>query len=241
MRQGAGRHGGQTDYRGLEHSWYTVWNCVLVKFCDGSPSLVPCPQRWITRECYDNDGNLTDARLVPDFALQRAFETRSSRRVRSIDSDHRATIIEKIVLLFESKPTPKNPSDAAVAHALLGGRVDLVRQMSYFFAGQEKKKVKYKDRKVIGMYAAGPYWAWEVFTPDQAKPASKNKDATYRPDDEDEEEAPALPQDVRYFKLGTRGSENAMREMLREIYRLPGSEQFPAEEGVFIFEIPRRR
>ncbi|KAL5520848.1 hypothetical protein ACEPAF_2851 [Sanghuangporus sanghuang] len=135
---------------------------------------------------HNNDDKLVKRWLIPDFTVQRTAETgllRRSNRTKNVSRSHftpRGRISQKTVALLEIKPFPDEMNDETISNDLSAARSQLMRQIDRLFA---KKTWKKKKKVVVGIWAAGDYWSWRIFKPDDLgiKPASKNLDATYRP------------------------------------------------------------
>ncbi|KAL5514662.1 hypothetical protein ACEPAG_1978 [Sanghuangporus baumii] len=177
---------------GYEHYWYSPWNCVLVAICGPTRTLIPCPQRSISGTIFDNDENPVDRRLIPDFTIRRVDEktapVRRSNRSQASLRKHfspRGKIVQKSVAFLEIKPFPNELDDGTIFKDLVAARRDLERQIRLFFGKQNKKndEKNKKSKAVIGIWAAGDYWNWRKFTPDEpgVKPVSRNVDETFRP------------------------------------------------------------
>ncbi|KAL5478500.1 hypothetical protein ACEPAI_2684 [Sanghuangporus weigelae] len=187
QRNQKGRGHKKGAFRGFEHFWYSPWNCVLISICGPTKTLVPCPQRSISGTVLDNDGNPVDRRLIPDFTIRRVDETaphvpvRRSNRSRPSLREHfspKGKISQKSVAFLEIKTFPDEFDDSTICNGLSAARKDLDKQIRLFFGKKNKK-----NKAVIGIWAAGDYWNWRKFTPDDLglKPASRNVDETYRP------------------------------------------------------------
>lgn len=136
-------------------------------------------------------------------------------------------IFQKVGAFVEIKPATDDRSDAAIRRGLTNACQSLMEQISLFFV--KKGDNNKKDLAVVGIYAAGHYWSWDIFTPENtwsAKPVSVHKDGTYRPDKEEISKL-SFPIVTRpYFMLGHRQSNAEMEKVTKAIYKLPGSEPF---------------
>ncbi|KAL5497806.1 hypothetical protein ACEPAH_2737 [Sanghuangporus vaninii] len=192
-------------FRGLEHYWYSTWNCVLVALFGPTKTLIPCPQPYVSSAVHNNDEKLIKRWLIPDFTVQRIAETsplRRSKRTQKLPRRHfnpEGRISQKTVALFEIKPFPDETSDMTICNDLAGACSQLMRQIEHLFT---KRSWKNKEKVVVGIWAAGDYWSWRIFKLGDLgiKPASKNIDATYRP--------PSVSEKSEEIPLSEQGSDD---------------------------------
>ncbi|KAL5478508.1 hypothetical protein ACEPAI_2692 [Sanghuangporus weigelae] len=156
-----------------EHPWYGVWFCALAKLCQDKNTLYACPQHWVTHDIEDQDDRKKQERLIPDFLLMKA----------AYAGDRQEITIHQIVTLIEIKRFPaEDRTEVGISDAIGTALHDLKKQIAVYFKDGdiwEDQGVK----KVVGVFVAGHYWSWKLFTPDNLEraPVSDHEDPTYVP------------------------------------------------------------
>lgn len=236
------------DYRGLEHHWYGPWICALVLLCEADPTMIPCPQRWVSSSVFNDEDEEIKRWLISDFTILRVKKNprqpaegppRRSARLQchppaqeQVQDDNARPaprrllrVLQKVAALVEVKCPPIGDTHERIIIALQEARLTLAEQAKILFS--KKNQLRKKKRMVIGIFAAGNFWSWQRLTPDNigVKPLSTNQDPTWGPD------VPQIPEipEWDYYELGTPESDIAMREVRDAMRMLPGSTVFNSQ------------
>ncbi|KAL5492920.1 hypothetical protein ACEPAI_4368 [Sanghuangporus weigelae] len=179
---------GRQDHRGHEHVWYETWNTTLTRVVLCLNSVNVAPQTRVSRMIKKSDGRFHIRSRIPDFGLIRQAEY--VRKIENGVEVIKKKLYSRLIAIVEIKPAPENNSADRVRRALGEAYGDLCFQVEVFFAEHPDVNA------IIGIFAAGTYWNYEVFT--------RNLDDTST-DEEDED-------DESYRLSSERGSSSQARE-----------------------------
>ncbi|KAL5530945.1 hypothetical protein ACEPAG_3821 [Sanghuangporus baumii] len=175
-------------YRGHEHVWYETWNITLTRVVLCLNSVNVAPQTRLSRMIKKSDGGFRIRSCIPDFGLIRQAEY--VRKIESGVEVIKKRLHSRLIAIVEIKPAPENNSADRVRRALAEVHGDLCFQVEVFFAGHPDANA------IIGIFAAGTYWNYEVFT--------RNLDDTSTDEDDEDDES--------YRPSSERGSSSQARE-----------------------------
>ncbi|KAL5536354.1 hypothetical protein ACEPAF_176 [Sanghuangporus sanghuang] len=176
---------GRQDHRGHEYVWYETWDTTLNRAILSLNSLSVAPQPRVSMKIKKRDGGFRIQSRIPDFGLVR--RTKYIRKMEGGVEVIKKKLHSRLVAIVEIKPAPADTSAHKVLDALEEAYFDLCAQVGVFFAGNPDIK------EIIGIFAAGTYWNFEIFARNSGDTSSDDDD-----DDDDEDDESYKPSSERH-------------------------------------------
>ncbi|OCB92125.1 hypothetical protein A7U60_g519 [Sanghuangporus baumii] len=175
---------GRQDHRGHEYVWYETWDTTLNRAILSLNSLSVAPQSRVSRKIKKRDGGFRIQSRIPDFGLVR--RTKYIRKMEGGVEVIKKKLHSRLVAIVEIKPAPADTSAHKVLDALEEAYFDLCAQVGVFAGNPDIKEI-------IGIFAAGTYWNFEIFARNSGDTSSDDDD-----DDDDEDDESYKPSSERH-------------------------------------------